>query len=158
MAINTSTTVTRSRHWLRMPAPDSGNGFELFTFTGIAVFNDLKGTGGNWERGNVRIYADYSNVIDNGKAILPKNWTVAVHLASIFNKNHSVNTGWAVDGFSLPREDNNLGGASVFVPAGYLRVDADIAIRDIDAQIYRFSYDVTILGKVVDWESGITID
>ena len=168
MAISDSSTTIVSKHWLRMPAasqqvlqpPGAGSarGTELFIFTGIAIFDKLKGAGSDWDEGEVKIFADYSNVIDADKAILPQHWTVDIHLASIFNKNVAKNTGWSVNRFGLERVDNNLGGPKVAATSGILRLKAAIAIRDIDAMIHRLSYHVTILGKVVDWESTIIID
>ena len=152
MTITEWTNKTTSRHWLRMPAPNSGTNFELFIFSGIAIFNKLKGTGSSWEGGNAIINANYK-IIAKGNAIRPRNWTVDIHLASISNWDVAKNTGWAVDDYSLRRYDNNLGGGRVAVPNGSLVLDTKIAVRDIDAYIHRLSYHVTILGKVVDYEA-----
>jgi hypothetical protein len=155
MPITDGSHGTISRHWLRMPAPHSGENFELFIFSGIAIFNNLKGTGSSWDGGDARIDADYSNVIPQGQAILPRHWTVDVHLASIFNANTAINTGWSVNNFSLARVENGLGGDRVAAVGGNLRLRAGIAVRDIDAFIHRLSYNVTILGKPVDFEDTI---
>lgn len=157
MAFLEGSTNTRSRHWLRMPAPHVGTDFELFTFTGVALFNSLKGTGSSWIEGDANIIATYPQVIGADKAILTQNWTVDVGLASISNKNHAVNTGWSVNKYSLRRIDNKLGGGKVAAAQGNLGIDTLVAMRDIDAKILRLSYNVTILGKVVDWESTIDI-
>lgn len=158
MPITDNTHGTISRHWLRMPAPHSGEDYELFIFSGIGIFDGLKGTGSSWDGGDANIYADYTNVISKDQAILPRHWTVDVHLASIFNANVANNTGWSVNDFSLTRVTNDLGGGQVTVQGGILVVKAGIAVRDIDAYIHRLSYHVTILGKVVDYESVIRID
>lgn len=150
MSILAETSNVTSRHWLRMPAPHSGENFELFIFTGIAVFDgQLKGTGGSWERGQAYINANYSNIVSTGQAILPQNWTVDTHLASISNIEAAINTGWAVDNFSLSRGSNHLGGGKVAVRNGILGIAMDVAVRDSDAYIQRLSYHVTILGKIV---------
>lgn len=156
MTITELTEKTASKHYLRMPVPESGKNFELFIFSGIAIFNKLKGTGSSWEGGYAYIAAKYNNVIAQGKAILPKHWTVDVHLASISNLKVANNTGWSVNEFSLRKYDNNLGGGRVVVPDGSLVLDTKIAVRDIDAYIHRLSYHVTILGKVVNYKAPET--
>ena len=133
-----------------MPASHSGKNFELFIFSGIAIFDKLKGTGSSWVGGNAIIEAKYK-IIAQSNAILPRYWTVDIHLASISNWDVAHNTGWSVNDYSLRRYDNNLGGARVVVSNGSLVLDTKIAVRDIDAYIHRLSYHVTILGKVVDY-------
>ena len=158
MTISEHTSNTVSRHWLRMPAPDAGDKFELFIFSGIAIFDELKGANSQWRGGEAFITANYANVISQRTAILLRHWTVDVHLASIANQSRvSNNIGWAVDGFSLVREKNSAGGGVVAVPEGRLRIKSKVAVRDKDAIIHRLSYHVTILGKIVDW-SGPIID
>lgn len=151
MPIVETSNNTRSRHWLRMPAPEVGSGYELFIFTGIAIFEKLKGTGSSWEGGEAGISANYQNVFSPNQAILPKHWTVDVQLASIFNAGVANNTGWSVNEYSLVRVTNGLGGGKVAVPSGRLVLDSKIAVRDSDAYIHRLSYNVTILGKVVEY-------
>ena len=155
MPISETTDKTTSRHWLRMPAPDAGANFELFIFSGIGIFNKLKGTGSAWEGGDSFIQADFSNVISENHAILTRHWTVDVHLASIFNFKVANNTGWSVNDFSLMRETNPSGGPQIAVVGGILRIKTKIAVRDIDAFIHRLSFHVTILGKVIDHEPVI---
>ncbi len=150
MPITEHTDKITSRHWLRMPVPQSG--IELFIFSGIAIFDKLKGTGSSWAGGDATIEAKYKEIIPQNKAIQPTNWTVDIHLASISNWDVAKNTGWAVNNYSLRRFNNYLGGGKVVVPNGSLVLDTKIAVRDIDAYIHRLSYHVTILGKVVDYK------
>ncbi|MCZ6862540.1 MAG: hypothetical protein O7I42_20085 [Alphaproteobacteria bacterium] len=157
MAIGESTSNVTSRHWLRMPTPHARANSELFVFSGIAIFDQLKGTGSSWEGGTATIVANYGNVIPEGRAILPHHWTVNIQLASIFNANVANNTGWSVNDYRLRRFRNALGGDRVAVVEGKLIVRAEIAVRDIDAFIHRLSYDVTILGTVVDFQFGVDL-
>jgi len=138
-----------------MPAPHSGEDYELFIFSGICVFdNTLRGIGPDWQEGPVEIFADYKNVISQDQAILLRHWTVDVHLASILNLKVANNTGWSVNAFSLKLEPNNPGGGRVAVSRGSLGVKATVAARDVDAFVLRLSYHVTILGKVVEFQGG----
>jgi hypothetical protein len=40
MAINGVTDNVTSRHWLRIPTPETGANHELFIFSGIAIFGN----------------------------------------------------------------------------------------------------------------------
>jgi hypothetical protein len=149
MAINGVTDNVTSRHWLRIPTPETGANHELFIFSGIAIFgNQLKGTGSSWDGGTAFIHANYQNVIPSNRAILTRQWVVDVHLASIFNANVANNTGWAVDNYSLTLIENP-DGTLLSVAGGILVLRAEIAVRDIDAFLHRLSYQVTIQGSVI---------
>ena len=154
MAITDTTTNVISRHWLRIPTPETGANHELFVFSGIAIFDGLKGTGSSWDEGPALIHANYTNVIPPNRAILPRHWTVDVHLASIFNANVANNTGWAVKEFSLILAPNS-DGTQVAVPGGILNLRAQIAIRDSDAFILRLSYQVTIQGSIIAYTAPL---
>lgn len=152
-----STNDVAARHWLRMPAPAAGSGMELFTFSGIAIFNGgIKcQLNSGWDRKEAFINASYPNIAAINKAILPTNWTVSIHLSSIFDQQAAVNGGWAVDEYSMLLEKNGIDGKDVALANGILRLRAKIALQDIDAYIHRLSYQVTILGKVVNYQPPI---
>ncbi|MEB2297185.1 MAG: hypothetical protein OZ930_11735 [Ignavibacteria bacterium] len=151
MSVIEVTQNITSKNWLRMPVAVSEGAPELFVLTGIAVFEKLKGTGQTWNRGTAIIHANFSNIVPIGKAIQPKHWTCSVSLASVNNKNESMNTGWAVDESKLPLE-KTVDGIEVILANGVLVIRAEVAIRDIDAFIARLSFNVSILGKVVDYQ------
>jgi hypothetical protein len=73
---------------------------------------------------------------------------VNVHLASITNLHHAINTGWAIDGFRL-EEDIDSAGQRVLLTGGQLRIITDVAVRDNDAFILKLSYSVSIVGKII---------
>lgn len=148
-----NSSAISSPHWLRMPAPGSGNGMELFVFTGIGVFNSplLKGTGQQWAGIEAQIGADYSNVIPKTRAIQAQQWTVDVHLASIADNGMAQDAGWSVNAFRLGIDESYGGGVAYALCNGGLSVTASVAIRDVDAFVLRLGYHVMILGKVVPY-------
>jgi hypothetical protein len=149
MALTDLTENVSSRHWLRMPAPDAGANHELFIFSGIAIFDTLRGTDGAWDRGPAFIQADYTNVISPHRAILPRHWTVTIQPASIFHANGTTHLGLAVDNFSLLFDMNAMDGTEVAVAGGLLRLRAEIALQGGDVSMRRLAYHAMILGTLV---------
>jgi hypothetical protein len=121
-------------------------------FSGIADFLfDLHGsssTPGVFTPLLAKINADYSNVIPLNHAILRQMWVVNVHLASISNEQHAVNTGWAIEEFRL-EEDRDSAGNFVLLAGGRLRIRVTVALGDRDAFIHKLSYSVSIVGKLI---------
>lgn len=79
-----------------------------------------------------------------------QQWAPFVSLSSIFDRNQSINAGFAVDrwrpkhfwkGFDLTA-NHDVGNL-------FTGVTADVAVRDTDAFILKFSYSITLLGKIV---------
>jgi hypothetical protein len=79
-----------------------------------------------------------------------EEWAPFVSLSSIFNQNQSINSGFAVDVWR-PTHFSNGTNAFTHQPTGniFTGVDVDVAVRDTDAWIYRISYNITLLGKIV---------
>lgn len=108
-----------------------GDANRLFIYTGIAVFN-FKGTGKEWLRdtltfqlGRTFTSAQFRNVV------------VTASLASISNKSHAVNAGWAVDKVEAKRASN-----------GKIELTMNLAIRDVDGYLHRVAYEVNVLAKI----------
>jgi hypothetical protein len=151
MAIPVSSESIASRHYLVTPltTPD----MKLFVFSGVASFNDkIKGrTREDWEFFAAQIEADYTNIIPNHRALqLTGGWVVDVQLASLFNRNQALNTGWAVNEFRLVTSDSH--DRLVAAVNGKLKILAEVAVRDSDAFIHKLSYHVTIVGRLVEAE------
>lgn len=70
-------------------------------------------------------------------------------LSSIYNKNQSVNSGFAVD---VWRPNPYSSDTDVVTNAAISRIfsgiQVDVAVSDIDAYFYRISYHITIIGKI----------
>jgi hypothetical protein len=79
-----------------------------------------------------------------------ESWSPFVSLSAIFNKNESNNSGFAVDAW---RPHHFGSGKDVVtgqdVSQLWNGVNADLAVRDNDAWVYRLSYNITLVGKIV---------
>lgn len=79
-----------------------------------------------------------------------EQWAPFSTLSSIFNANQSVNSGFAVDVwrpnpfFTATDLATNAQVSNLF--AG---IQADIAVRDSDAYLYRLGYHITLIGRIV---------
>ena len=104
----------------------TGDGRNLVVLSGYAGFH-LKGSGGSWKcvigemvRGPV-----WKQLHD----VVP-----IVSLASIANKDHAVNAGWAVDWCNWYSLNNQI----------YLK--CKLCVRDVDGYLYRVAYHITAVG------------
>jgi murein DD-endopeptidase MepM/ murein hydrolase activator NlpD len=78
-----------------------------------------------------------------------EQWAPFAALSSMFNKDASDNSGFAVDvwrpnPFAAANDFANTQLTNLF--AG---IQVDVAVRDSDAWLYRLSYNITLLGKIV---------
>ncbi|MGA9581543.1 MAG: M23 family metallopeptidase [Allosphingosinicella sp.] len=79
-----------------------------------------------------------------------EQWAPFSTLSSVFNANQSINSGFAVDVwrpnpfFTATDLATNAQVSNLF--AG---IQADIAVRDSDAYIYRIGYHITLIGRIV---------
>lgn len=125
-----------SRHWVKANVE---NNKVLYTLTGV-VLTGLKGESQNWLRERIEINIPIPALPrDTGLHI--EQWAPYFTMNSVYNKNTAVNSGHAVDSFSISyREaDTNYGQNSVsfFVHT---------AVRDSDAYLYRIGYNITLKG------------
>ena len=127
----------RSKHWLHTK---TGDDKELVILSGIALLH-WKGTGQNWERDTLQLNFSLPNIIPNKKLLQIEHWTPLVTINAIYNKNHAVNAGWAVDEFW---------GTGSIKSSGSLSLWANIAIRDIDGYLYRVAYNLSFVGRFVE--------
>ena len=79
-----------------------------------------------------------------------EQWAPFVSLSSIYDQDTSDNAGFAVD---VWRPTSFTHGPDVVtnqtVGNLFSGIDVDVAVRDTDAWIYRVSYHITLLGKIV---------
>ena len=80
-----------------------------------------------------------------------EQWSPFAAMSSILNLGESLNSGFAVD---VWRPNPFLTEENAFPPHQSLPqlfngVQVDVAVRDTDAWLYRVSYNVTLLGKIV---------
>ena len=79
-----------------------------------------------------------------------EEWAPFASLSSIFNQDQSVNSGFAVDVWRPTHFDTGTD-AFTNLPVGniFSGIDVDVAVRDMDAWIFRVGYNITLLGKIV---------
>jgi len=79
-----------------------------------------------------------------------EEWSPFVSLNSVFDQAQSLNAGFAVDAW---RPNHFETGVDVITqqPVGniFTGVNADLAVNDSDAWIYRLGYNITLLGRIV---------
>jgi hypothetical protein len=79
-----------------------------------------------------------------------EEWAPFVSLSSVFNREQSINSGFAVDTWRL----NPFGsGTDVLTNQSFNHlfsgIQVDIAVRDTDAWIFRLGYNIALLGKII---------
>src|SRR5436190_9231487 len=149
----------------------------LLVLSGV-VIADLKGdSSSQWEYQTVSFIPDMAGPDDPSSTSGPLNWAISqysipkppgypgaqylirfsieewapfVTLNSIFNEGPSINSGFAVD---VWRPNHFENGTDVLTngPVNNLftGINADLAVRDTDAWLYRLGYNITLLGKLV---------
>jgi hypothetical protein len=79
-----------------------------------------------------------------------EGWSPFVSLSSIYDQAQSINAGFAVDDWRPNHFDS---GTDVITnqPVNniFTGVNADLAVSDSDAWLYRLTYNITLLGRVV---------
>ncbi len=161
------------QNWLIIPAalavnetqPRSINDQKwILTLSGVAHLN-LKGNGSEWLRETALLFPDINSPMmyainrhniptpptDPGYQLLfqVEQMVPYAGLSSIYNKNQSVNSGFAVD---VWRPNPYSSDTDVVTNAAISRIfsgiQVDVAVSDIDAYFYRISYHITIIGKI----------
>ncbi len=159
---------------IKLPAPGTVPGCKnqwLLVLSGVVLLG-LKGKK-EWVREDVKICPDIQapmNYVINRYRILVPNephqkefqvdqWAPHATLSSMLNLEHSVNSGFAVDAWRpspfLTKTDFIVGGA----PFGNLfdGILVEVAVRDIDAILYRLSYHITLIGTIRYREETIIV-
>ena len=115
----------------------SGDQRDIIVLSGI-VHLDLKGNSTkNWLRDRFSLAIDIRSVLPENIGFRIEQQTSIVTVNSIFNAGHSVNAGYAVDSCGVDR----TGQFNHFVS-----IQGAVAIRDVDAFLYRIGYYSTLLG------------
>jgi hypothetical protein len=149
----------------------------LLVLSGV-VIADLKGdSSSQWEHQTVSFTPDMAGPDDPSSTSGPLHWAIShfsipkppgspgveylirfsleewapfVSLSAIFNQGQSINSGFAVDAW---RPTHFGSGTDVLsnqpVNNLFAGVNVDLAVQDTDAWIYRISYNIKLLGKIV---------
>jgi hypothetical protein len=106
---------------------------ELIVLSGVVLTN-LKGEA-EWRRDTLIIGPKVP--IPAGKMLVIEQGAPFVTINAIWNKDQSVNSGFAVDAFRITSNK----------AYGYVSIEISFAVRDVDAWLYRVGYSVTLLGR-----------
>jgi hypothetical protein len=134
--------------WIVTPLP---NNKWLLIVSGVVIINVTCGQNSGWLRDTVRILPNFTdpftfagNDLNNNTVVFEtQQYATYGSLASIFDKNTSVNAGFAVDAFRPFFSD---GGRGMGNGSG---IDLDIAVQDVDATIFRVAYELTGVGSFI---------
>jgi hypothetical protein len=149
----------------------------LLVLSGVVIADQRGDNSGGWNQQTVSFEPDMAGLDVPGATSGPLNWAIAqygiprptgvagrdylvrfaldewspfVSLSAIFDQAQSINAGYAVNVW----RPNAFGSGTDIVtkqPVGNLfsGVNADLAVSDSDAWIYRLGYNITLLGRIV---------
>jgi len=140
----------------------------FLVLSGVALV-DVKGVSGSeWRRETVLLRPDLSGPLQHAIArygiptppgaegynfttrFRVEQWAPFAALSSIFNEQESINSGFAVDVWRPhPFESQQDAFSNAMLDRLFSGIQVDIAVRDSDAWIYRLSYNITLVGKIV---------
>ncbi|MFL6846665.1 MAG: peptidoglycan DD-metalloendopeptidase family protein [Allosphingosinicella sp.] len=135
----------------------------LLCLSGVAMVGLTGQTSSDWTRTTVSIWPDLHAPMQHAiaKHGIPapqgaalwfqvEQWAPFASLGSIFNQNQSINSGFAVDVWR-PNPFHSDTDAVTNAPLNNLfrGFQADVAVRDNDAHLYRVGYNILLLGKIV---------
>jgi len=148
----------------------------LLVLSGIVLANQRGDNSGSWNYQTVSFVPDMAGPDDPTATSGPLNWAIArygiprppgavgqqylvrfsveewspfVSLGSVFDQGPSVNAGFAVDNW----RPNHFESGTDVVSSGtvtniFTGVNADLAVNDTDAWIYRLGYHITLIGRI----------
>ena len=149
----------------------------LLVLSGVVLANQRGDDSGWWNHQTVSFIPDMAGPDDPTATSGPLNWAIArygiprppgtvgqqflvrfsvdawapfVSLGSVFDKESSFNSGFAVDDW---RPNHFESGTDVLTNGAvsniFTGVNADLAVNDNDAWIYRVGYNITLIGRIV---------
>ena len=78
-----------------------------------------------------------------------EQWAPFAALSSMLNLGESINSGFAVDVWRPNPFQTWTGFSNTQVTNLFDGIQVDVAVRDTDAILYRLSYNITLLGRIV---------
>lgn len=157
------------QNWLITPLSGAGNKKKfLMVLSGIVIIDFKGNSGSSWRHEKVSILPDMvsplNHAINQNGITRPagtqgstyfqgldlEQWVPFAAPSSMFNKDQSVNSGFAVD---LWRPNPFVRGTDLITNAPFNQmfqgILVDIAVRDSDAFFHRLSYNISLVGKIV---------
>ena len=160
------------QNWLITPADWRANEIQpvpaetkwLLVLTGVAVI-DFRGNASTWRHDSVTISPDLqaplAHAVGRGwgggdfLGFQVEQWAPHAAPNAMFNRNHSVNSGFAVDAWRpVPFSTLTPPGGGAAVGNIFAGIIVDLAVSDTDAILHRVSYHITLLGRI---KPGITV-
>ena len=162
------------QNWLITPAALSVNQTPgriedqqfLLVLSGVVIV-DIKGnSGAQWRRETVSIRPDLFGplqyaVAQHGIPTPPgsggfnywlgfqvEQWAPFAAPSSMFNKDQSVNSGFAVDVWRPNPFSTASGFGNATLDRLFNGIQVDVAVRDTDAWLHRVSYEIVLLGRI----------
>jgi hypothetical protein len=116
----------------------TGDGLDVVVSTGYALFGMRGNDDQTWNRQDLifRVGPQWEGFPDSVAVVSP---------SSMYNKNTAVNAGWAVDRVDLTYYSVDPGGP----PGVQVSLSCGVAVSDKDGILYRVSYQVTTVGRLV---------
>jgi hypothetical protein len=160
------------------PAPQSIRDQKwLLILSGVVLANQRGDNSGSWNHQTVSFIPDMAGPDDPTATSGPLNWAIArygiprpagtvgqqylvrfsvdewspfVSLGSVFDQGPSVNAGFAVDDWRPNHFESGTDVVTnVTVNNIFTGINADLAVNDTDAWIYRLGYNITLIGRIV---------
>jgi hypothetical protein len=141
---------------LDAPTPTAVEQKWVMFLSGVAIV-DFRGTRtSDWDRETLKLKLDTRPAIESTGAQARPNrelgfqveqWAPFATINSIVDKNQAINAGFAVDSFSPILTSEGVEEISQI----FYGLDVQAAIRDNDAILHRIGYQVTMLGRIVQF-------
>lgn len=173
MSGTVTTPVFAGQNWLILPVPvgvgqsspaPADQDF-LLVLSGVVIVNMQGDNPDDWRRTTITIFPDVNTPLTDAiakyglpgptntnpdVAINLSQWVPFAAVSSGFEKQSGgVDAGYAVDDWRptpfLSRTDSN-GGTATQIFQG---INVDLAVRNTDAFLYRVSYNITLVGKII---------
>lgn len=161
----------QSQQYMILPAPNfrsTSNTNFLISFSGIAQIENFKGnSGSSWHAeilsisdtimGMDKVLPKVQNLLPPLPApsptgalpyykFLPLQWAINASPCSIFNKNTSVNAGYAVDSYRIHRIGYSERPGSAEKISVMDGIEINIAVSDSDGEIKKVNYAISVYG------------
>lgn len=175
--------ITPAANSVNQPAPRSISEQKWqLTLSGVAIAEVKCSKNNDWSTETLKLYPDMRTpiqyAINNFGVPIPadfpyvvsgalgtayffqvEQYTIVAALGSVYDQNTAVNAGFAVNSWRpVPfstLSDSRPNGTAPTLQRIFEGVLIDIAVRDIDAYLYRVNYQINLLGKIVFAKSVI---
>lgn len=149
----------------------------ILSLSGVVLANQRGDNSGSWNHQTVSFIPDLAGPDDPTATSGPLNWAIArygiprppgavgqeylvrfsvdewapfVSLGSVFDQGNSVNAGFAVDDWRPNHFEEGIDAVTgAAINSIFTGVNADLAVNDNDAWIYRLGYNITMVGRIV---------